>query len=84
MLSDDQNSNRVTGADPNRRGEMGSGTIALIAAAFAVVAILIMWAPWNGPKLANAPGSTVGSSTTSAPMAPNTAPAPPTAPPTTR
>ena len=85
MLNDDQNRNRVTGTNPNRRDGMGRGMIALIAG-IAVVAILFMWAPWSGPKVANAPGSTVGSSTTSAPMAPNTAPAPttPAAPSTTR
>jgi hypothetical protein len=89
MLNDDLNRNdlnRNTLGRADRTG-MGGGMIALIAA-IAVGALLFMWAPWNGPKVANAPGTTVGSSTTrpSAPMAPNTAPAPdtPAAPTTTR
>ena len=88
MLNDDQNRNRTTGLDPNRRDGMNRGIIALIAAV-AVFAILFMWAPWSGPRVADntVPGTSVGSSTTrpSAPMAP-TAPAPttPAAPSTTR
>jgi hypothetical protein len=75
--------------DLNRRDAgLSRGVIAAIAAV-CVFAILFMWAPWSGPRVADnsAPGTTVGSSTTrpAAPMAPNTAPAPaaPTAP-TTR
>ena len=34
-----------------------------LIAAIAVFALLIMWAPWSGPNVANAPGTTVGSST---------------------
>lgn len=72
-----------------RQGGLSSTMMAVIAA-IAVFALLFIWAPWSGPKVADnaAPGTTVGSSTTrpSAPMAPNTAPAPttPTAPSTTR
>jgi hypothetical protein len=90
MLNDDLNRNdlnRDTLGPGDRRTGMGGGMIALIAAV-AVVALLFLWAPWSGPRVANAPGTTVGLSTTrpSAPMAPNTAPAPdsPAAPSTTR
>jgi hypothetical protein len=89
MLNDDLNRNELNRDSLGRtdRTGMGGGMIALIVG-IAVVALLFMWAPWNGPRVANAPGTTVGSSTTrpSAPMAPNTAPAPtaPAAPSTTR
>jgi hypothetical protein len=90
MLNDDLNRNdlnRDTLGPGDRRTGMSGGLIGLIVAA-AVIAVLFMWAPWSGPRVANAPGSTVGSSATrpSAPMAPNTAPAPdaPIAPSTTR
>jgi hypothetical protein len=71
-----------------REGGMSGGVMAAIAAVF-VFALLFMWAPWSGPKVANnsAPGTTVGSSTTrpSAPTAPTTnSPAGPAAPSTTR
>jgi hypothetical protein len=86
MLNDDLNRNELNRDSLGRtdRTRMGGGMIALIVG-IAVFALLFMWAPWNGPRVANAPGSTVGSSTTrpSAPMAPNTAPAP-VAPSTTR
>jgi hypothetical protein len=79
MLDDNQTRNRVTGTDPNQRGGIGRGMIALIAAVL-VFGLLFMWAPWSGQRVADktAPGTTTGSSTTrpSAPMAPNTAPAP--------
>jgi hypothetical protein len=87
MLNDDGNRDRVTVTDPAKRDGIGRGMIALIAG-IAVFALLFMWAPWNGPRVANAPGSTVGSSTSraAAPIAPNTAPAPnaPAAPSATR
>ena len=85
----DLNRSDVTRNDPERRDATGRGMIALVAA-IAVFALLFIWAPWSGPRVADntAPGTTVGSSTTrpSAPMAPNTAPAPttPAAPSTTR
>jgi hypothetical protein len=88
MLNDDLNRNdlnRDTLGSADRRTGRGGGLIGLIVAA-AVIAVLFMWAPWSGPRVANAPGSTVGSSTRPIPMAPNTAPAPdtPAAPSTTR
>jgi len=90
MLNDDLNRNdlnRDVLDRTERRDGVGRGMIALIVG-IAVFALLFMWAPWSGPRVANAPGTTVGSSTTrpSAPMAPNTAPAPtaPAAPSTTR
>jgi hypothetical protein len=72
---------------PNDRYEgMSSGWIVLIAAV-AVMAVLFMWAPWSGPRVADntAPGTTTGSSTRPIPPAPP-APAPttPAAPTTTR
>jgi hypothetical protein len=88
MLNDDLNRNELNreSLDRTDRTGMGGGMIALIVR-IAVVAPLFMWAP-NGPRVANAPGTTVGSSTTrpSAPMTPNTSPAPtaPAAPSTTR
>jgi hypothetical protein len=73
-------------SDLNRpdRGWSGS-TMAAIIAILAVLGILFIWAPWSGPRVANAPGTTVGSSTRPIPPAPPAAPAP-TAPaaPTTR
>ena len=93
MLNDDLNRNdlnrdNLTGVD-DRRTAMGGGMIGLIAAA-AVLAVLFMWAPWSGPKIADntAPGTTVGSSTTRpaapvAPTAPAREPAIPAAPSTT-
>jgi hypothetical protein len=91
MLDDDLNRgdlNRDNLTDADRRAGMGGGLIGLIVAA-AVIAVLFMWAPWSGPRVADnaTPGTTVGSSTTrpAAPGAP-TAPAPaaPAAPSTTR
>jgi hypothetical protein len=70
-----------------RRGGMSTTMIAVLAA-IAVFALLFLWAPWSGPRVANntAPGTTVG--TTNRPAAPVApiAPAPttPTAPSTTR
>jgi hypothetical protein len=79
MLDDNQTRNRVTGTDPNQRGGVGRGMIALIAAVL-VFGLLFMWAPWSGSRVAGntAPGTTTGSSTARppSPMAPNTAPAP--------
>jgi hypothetical protein len=57
---------------------MRSGTIMMIAAVIAVLAIAFVWHPWSGPRVADntAPGTTVGSTTRpAAPVAP-TAPAP--------
>jgi hypothetical protein len=92
MLNDDLNRNDLNRDNPSRvdRGAGLSGGMIALIAAVAVFALLFMWAPWSGPRVADntAPGTTVGSSTTrpSAPMAPNTAPAPaaPAAPSTTR
>jgi hypothetical protein len=85
MLDNDPNRNRVTGTDPNRPGGMSRGLMALIAG-IAVLAVLFMWAPWNGPKTANVPGTSVGSSTrpvtSTAPVARE--PAIPAAPSTSR
>ena len=68
------------------RGNGMSGTMMGLIAAIAVFSLLIMWAPWSGPNVANAPGTTVGPSTrpvtTVAPVAP--APTTPAAPTTTR
>jgi hypothetical protein len=87
MLDNDQNRNRMTSTDPNRRTGMSGGLMALIAAA-AVLAVLFLWAPWSGPKVADNtnPGTTVGSSTRPvAPPAPAARePAIPAAPSTTR
>jgi hypothetical protein len=55
-----------------RDSGIGSTMIAVIAG-IAVLALLFMWAPWSGPKVADntAPGTTVGSSTRpSTPVAP--------------
>ena len=90
MINDDLN--RENPRDPLYRDNLrtvepagiGSGWIMLMAAV-AVFAVLFMWAPWSGPRVADntAPGTTVGSST-SRPSAPITAPVPtapaPTAP----
>ena len=96
MLNDDQNRNRTTNTDPNRRaaGRMDTGLGGMILGAMAAIAIMVaifMWAPWSGPKVADntAPGTTVGSSTTrpttpAAPASPATTPAAPAAPSTTR
>lgn len=57
---------------------MRSGTIMMIAAVIAVLAIALVWHPWSGPQVADntAPGTTVGSTTRpAAPVAP-TSPAP--------
>ena len=82
------NRNNLDSID-RRPGGLSGGMIGLIVAV-AVFALLFMWAPWSGPRVADntAPGTTTGSSTMrpSAPMAPNTSPAPdiPAAPTTTR
>ena len=96
MLNDDLNSNlsrdnmrlNQDPLTPNDRYEgMSSGWMMLIAAV-AVMAVLFMWAPWSGPRVADntAPGTTTGSSTRPIPPAPPAAPAPttPAAPTTTR
>jgi hypothetical protein len=93
MLNDDLNRsdlNRDNRTGVDRRTGMGGGLIGLIVAA-AVIAVLFMWAPWSGSKVADntTPGTTVGSSTTRpaapvAPTAPAPAPAAPAAPSTTR
>jgi hypothetical protein len=75
MLNDDQN--RPTNTDPRRiqtTGGMMVGALAVLA----LLALVWMWAPWSSNHTADnsRPGTTVGSSTTRAPMAPNTAPAP--------
>jgi hypothetical protein len=83
MRNDDLN--RTDGLD--RRTGMSGGLMALIAAV-AVLAVLFMWAPWSGPRIADntAPGTTVGSSTRPVtPPAPvSREPAIPAAPSTTR
>jgi hypothetical protein len=96
MLDNDQTRNRTSSTDPSRRAagrtDTGMGGMILAAmAAIAIIAALFMWAPWSGPKIANnnAPGTTVGSSTTrpatpAAPASPATTPAAPAAPSTTR
>ena len=81
MLNDDlgrNDSNRDALGRGDRTG-VGGGLIGLIIAA-AVIAVLFMWAPWSGPRVADntAPGSTVGSSTRPIPPAPPAAPAPTT------
>jgi len=50
--------------DLDRRTGMSGGLLALIAAVV-VLAVLFMWAPWSGPRVADnsAPGTTVGSAT---------------------
>jgi hypothetical protein len=97
MLNDDLNRNNLNRDNmrlnqdpltPNDRYEgMSSGWMLLIAAV-AVMAVLFMWAPWSGPRVADntAPGTTTGSSTRPIPPAPPAAPAPttPAAPTTTR
>ena len=97
MLNDDLNRNDLNRDNmrlnqdpltPNDRYEgMSSGWMMLIAAV-AVMAVLFMWAPWSGPRVADntAPGTTTGSSTRPIPPAPPAAPAPttPAAPTTTR
>jgi hypothetical protein len=71
-----------------REGGMSTAKMAGLAVLVAI-ALLFMWAPWSGPRVADnsAPFTTVGSSTTrpSANLSP-TAPDPitPTAPSTTR
>ena len=96
MLNDDLNSNLSRdnmrlNQDPltpnDRYAGMSSGWMMLIAAV-AVMAVLFMWAPWSGPRVADntTPGTTTGSSTRPIPPAAPTAPAPttPAAPTTTR
>jgi hypothetical protein len=62
------------GRSPDRG--MGTGLLAGFGAV-ALVAALVIWAPWNSSRVANksAPGTTVDSST-SRPAAPTTAPSP--------
>jgi hypothetical protein len=73
--------------DLNRRNGM-SGTAMALIAAVAVFALLFIWAPWSGPKVADntKPGTTVGSSTRPviAPAPAAREPAIPAAPSTTR
>lgn len=80
MINDDLNRNdlnRDSLGPGDRRTGTGRGLMGLVVAA-AIIAVLFMWAPWNGPRVANAPGSTVGSSTRPIPPAPDI-PAAPTA-----
>jgi hypothetical protein len=51
--------------NPSPDRGMGTGLIAGIGSA-ALVALLVIWAPWNGSRVGDnsAPGATVGSSTT--------------------
>jgi hypothetical protein len=66
--------------NPSPDRGMGTGVIAGIGAA-TLVAVLVIWAPWNGAHVADesAPWTTVGSSMRpAAPVAP-TSPAPSTA-----
>lgn len=75
-------------SDMERRGGMTTTMMAGLAA-LVVLALLFMWAPWSGPRVADnaAPGITVGSSTTRPPanITPVTpAPTTPAAPSTTR
>ena len=92
MLNDDLNRSDLNRSNLNRNDlnqpeKTGRGMMAIVAA-LAVFALLFMWAPWSGPRVADntAPGTTTGSARPAAPMAPNTAPAPaaPAAPSTTR
>ena len=90
MLNDDVNreKTRLEPLTPDDRYEgMSSGWMMLIAAV-CVMAVLFMWAPWSGPRVADntAPGTTTGSSTRPVPPTPPAAPAPTTAaaPTTTR
>ena len=64
--------------DMDRRGSgMSTAAIAAIAAFF-IFALLFMWAPWSGPRVADntAPGTTTGSTTRPVAPASPTAPAP--------
>jgi hypothetical protein len=85
----DDNQDRLTASNPNRRDSgIGTGMWAAIAAAVVLV-LVFMWAPWSGPRTADngSPGTTVGSSANrpAAPAAPTApAPSPPAAPSTTR
>jgi hypothetical protein len=71
--------------DMGRRESGISGTAIAAVAAVIVFALLFMWAPWSGPRVADnaAPGTTVGSTTRPAAPASPTAPAP-AAPSTTK
>lgn len=85
MINDPNDLNRRNDL-ASREGGMSSGLMMLIAAV-AVMAVLFMWAPWSGPRVADntAPGTTTGSSTRPVTPAPPAAPAPTTpAAPTTR
>jgi len=90
MADNDLNRSDLSRNDMNRnnlnsRGGFSSTMIALIAGV-AVLALLLMWAPWSGPTVANntAPGTTTGSSTRpGTPIAPP-ATTSPTAPSSTR
>lgn len=70
----------------NRRDSYVGGPAMWIIGAVIVFGLLLMWAPWNGPRVADntAPGTTTGSSINrpAAPSAP--APAAPAAPSTNR
>ena len=67
-----------------RDAGMRSGTIMMIAAVIAVLAIAVVWHPWSGPRVADNPAGTTVRSTTrpAAPVAP--APVAPGAPSTNR
>jgi hypothetical protein len=73
----DLNRDNLGSTEPVRRG-IGGMTIGILAV-LAVLALLWAWAPWSGPRTANAPGTTVGSST-NRPAAPAPAAPVPTAP----
>jgi hypothetical protein len=78
MRKDDLNLNEqrgMTGLD--RLKGIAGGLLTLLATAV-VLGLLAMWAPGSGNYSADnsQPGTTVGSSTKRAPMAPNAAPAP--------
>jgi hypothetical protein len=74
--------------DDMGRHESGISGVAIAAVAAVIVfALLFMWAPWSGPRVADntAPGTTVGSTNRPAAPAAPTAPAPaPAAPSTTK
>jgi hypothetical protein len=80
VLNDDLNRREdLNRTDSLGRRDSGMGGMMLAAlAALFVLALVLMWAPWNGPRTADntTPGTTVGSSTTR-PAAPAPSPAAP-------
>ena len=85
---DDSTRNDMNRNNLNRSTGGVSSTMIAVIVGIAVLALLFMWAPWTGPKVASntAPGTTTGSSTRPvtplAPVAPTTTT--PAAPSTTR